>query len=205
MNREGFRYLLEPKMKEVKRDIGNTIKESTKRLSSSTVYYYMSEKSAWYPNREHEIPLDTLPSIPPLPVAKLSEKAVEEIRNYALTYETAVRQRTNRQETTMARHGTMSEMIYQRQLQISEDTVDLALSEGWESSKVNEVEEEVETAESDPENVEEVPEYNSSTEEDEEPEDGDSSISELDRRSTFILGATTRFERQLRINNRFLM
>lgn len=189
--------------KEYCRDLGNTIKESTKRLSSSTVYYYTSEKSSWYPDPEHEIPLASLPSIPQLPVAKLSEKSVEEMRNYALTYGAAVRQRTNRQETTMARHGTMPEMIYQRQLQISEDRVDLALSEGSESSEVNE--EEVETGESDPENVEEVPEYDSSTDEDEEPDDGDSSIPELDRRSTFLLGATTRFGRQVRINSRFLM
>lgn len=189
--------------KEYCRDLGNTIKESTKRLSSSTVYYYTSEKSSWYPDPEHEIPLASLPSIPQVPVAKLSEKSVEEMRNYALTYGAAVRQRTNRQETTMARHGTMPEMIYQRQLQISEDRVDLALSEGSESSEVNE--EEVETGESDPENVEEVPEYDSSTDEDEEPDDGDSSIPELDRRSTFLLGATTRFGRQVRINSRFLM
>lgn len=189
--------------KEYCRDLGNTIKESTKRLSSSTVYYYTSEKSSWYPDPEHEIPLASLPSIPQVPVAKLSEKSVEEMCNYALTYGAAVRQRTNRQETTMARHGTMPEMIYQRQLQISEDRVDLALSEGSESSEVNE--EEVETGESDPENVEEVPEYDSSTDEDEEPDDGDSSIPELDRRSTFLLGATTRFGRQVRINSRFLM
>ena len=45
------------------------------------------------------------------------------------------------------RHGTMPEMIYQRKLQISEDRVDLALSEGSESSEVNENEEEVETGE----------------------------------------------------------
>ena len=105
----------------------------------------------------------------------------------------------NRQETTMARHGTMPEMIYQRQLQISEDRVNLALSEGSESSEVNENKKEVETGESDPENVEEVPEYDSST------DDGDSSIPELDKRSTFQSGATTRFGRQVRISNRFLM
>ena len=79
----------------------------------------------------------------------------------------------------MARHGTMPEVIYQRELQISEDRVDLALSEGSVSSEVNENEEEVETGECDPENVEEVPEYDSSTDEDEEPEDGDSSIDYL--------------------------
>ena len=38
----------------------------------------------------------------------------------------AVWKSTNRQETTMARHGTMPEMIYLRQLQISEDRVELA-------------------------------------------------------------------------------
>ena len=45
------------------------------------------------------------------------------MRDYALTYEAAVRKRTNRQETTMARHGTMPKLIYQRQLEISADTM----------------------------------------------------------------------------------
>ena len=132
-------------------------KGSTKRLSSSKVYYYTGEKSSWYPDPEHEIHLATLPSIPRLPVAKLSEKAVEEMRNYTSTYGAAVRPpTTNRQETTMARHRTMPEMFSQRKLHISEDRVDLALFEGSVSSVVNENEEEVETAESDLENGEEV-------------------------------------------------
>ena len=54
------------------------------------------EKSSWYPDTEHEIHLATLPFIPRLPVAKLSEKAVEEMRNYTSTYGAAVLQRTNR-------------------------------------------------------------------------------------------------------------
>ena len=131
-------------------------KESTKRLSSSKVYYYTGEKSSWYPDSEHEIHLATLPSIPRLPVAKLLEKAMEEMHNYTSTYGAAVRQTTNRQETTMARHRTMPEMFSQRKLHISEDRVDLALFEGSNSSVVNENEEEVETADSDPENGEEV-------------------------------------------------
>ena len=40
------------------------------------------------------------------------------MRDYSPAYGAAVRQRTNRQETTMARHGTMPEVIYQRHLQI---------------------------------------------------------------------------------------
>ena len=101
----------------------------------------------------------------------------------------------------MARHGTTPEMFYQRKLHISEDRVDLALFEGSDSSVVHENEEEVETAEGDPEDGEEVPEYDLSTNKDEEPEDGDSSILELDRRSTFLLGATTRFGRQVKIKD----
>ena len=183
--------------KEYCRDLGNTIKGSTKRLSASTVYYYTSEKSSWYPDPEHDIPLSKLPSIPQLANVKLSDRAVEEMRNYALTYGSAVRQRTNRQETTMARNGTMAEMIYQRQLQISAEKVNLASSK---VSEVNENEEEVDSADPHPENVDvEVPEYDSSTDEEEEVEGGGSHILELDRRSTFLLGTTTRFARQVRI------
>ena len=84
--------------KECYRDLGNKIYKKRVVLNGSrlrrTVYYYISEKSSWYPDLEHEIPLATLPSIPQLPVAKLSEKAMEKMRNYALTHGAAVRQRT---------------------------------------------------------------------------------------------------------------
>ena len=75
----------------------------------------------------------------------------------------------------MARHGTMPEMTYQRQLQISANKVDLAASEG----SVVENEEEVEAIERNPENDVEIAEYDSSTDEDEGLEEGDSSILEL--------------------------
>ena len=61
----------------------------------------------------------------------------------------------------MARHGTMRlpEMIYQRQLQISAEKVNLTSSE---VSEVNESEEDVDTAGSNPANVDvEVAEYDS--------------------------------------------
>ena len=90
------------------------------------------------------------------------------------------------------------------QLQISANKVDLATSEG----SVVENEEEVEAIKRNPENDVEVAEYDPSTDEDEDLEEGDSSILELDRRSAFLDflgGATTRFGRQVRINNRFLM
>ena len=105
----------------------------------------------------------------------------------------------------MARHSTMRlpEMIYQRQLQISAEKVNLALSE---ASEVNESEQDVDTADSNPKNVNvEVAQYDSSTDEEEEVEGGDSHIPELDRPSTFQLGTTMHFGRQIMINNRSLM
>ena len=78
--------LRDRRQKEYRTDLNNTMKESTKRLSASTVYYYKSEKSSWYPDPEHDIPLSQLPSIPQLANAKLSHKAVEEVWSYALTY-----------------------------------------------------------------------------------------------------------------------
>ena len=58
------------------------------------------------------------------------------------------------------------------------------------------------TTDSHPGNVDvEVADYDSSTDEEEEVEGGGSHIPDLDRRSTFLLGTTTRSGRQIRINN----
>ena len=103
----------------------------------------------------------------------------------------------------MARHSKMPEMIYQRQLQISAEKVKLASSE---VSEVNESEEDVDTTDSHPDNVDvEVARYDSSTDEEEEVEGGGSHILELDRWSTFLLGTTSCFGQQIRINNRLMM
>ena len=93
----------------------------------------------------------------------------------------------------------MSEMTYQRQLQISAEKVNIALSE---VSEVNESEEDVDvdTGDSHPENVYavdvEVAEFHLSTDEEDEVKGRGSHIPELDRRSTFLLGTTTHFGRQ---------
>ena len=190
--------------KEYCRDFGNTVKETTKRLSCSSFYYFTSEKSSWYPEPEHDIPLSALPSIPPLPDVKLSQKEIGQMRDYALTYGAAVRQRTNRQETTMARHGTMPELIYQRQLEISADKVDVSTGIGRRSSMPSTdtptCNDEIENAAIS--DTDEIPEYDSSSDE-EQVEEG-AAVLELDRASTFLVGVSTRFGRQVRINNRLI-
>ena len=80
--------------KEYCRDLGNIITESNKRLQSLTVLHQCKELLVPWPRTWNS--LSTLPSTQQLPVAKLSEKAVEEMSNYALTFGVAVRQRTNR-------------------------------------------------------------------------------------------------------------
>ena len=77
-------------------------------------------KNSWYPGTEQDIPRPCLLSIPSLKNVKRSEKEVEEMRDYSRAHGAAVRQTTNRPETTMARHGTMPEVIYQGHLHISE-------------------------------------------------------------------------------------
>lgn len=108
------------------------------------------------------------------------------MRNYALTYGAAVRQRIKN------RYGTIPGIIYQRQLQISANRINLSSAESSELKEL-EKEREVEIRESDAENDDEDLEYDSSKDEDEKLVGGDSSISELDRRSTFLVGAKTRF------------
>ena len=175
------------------RDFGNTVKESIKRLSSSSFYYYTSEKASWYPKPEHGIDSSALPLVSPLPQINMDEKSVGEMRNYACTYGAAVRQRTTRQETTMAKHGTMPEMIYQRKLVITERT-------NFASHKDKVVDAE-QIDDSTGNEVEEVElEYDLSTDD----EDDDETNSELDKRSTFLVGVSTRYGRAVRINNKYI-
>ena len=51
------------------------------------------------------------------------------LRNWASSYGAAVRQRTVRKGTTMARHGTLPEFMYERQSEISDKPVSIAFDE----------------------------------------------------------------------------
>jgi hypothetical protein len=117
------------------------------------------------------------------------------MRNYAQTFGAAVRQRTNRQETTMARHGTLPEIIYQRHLDISADKVQVGAvvrpATSTESGANDDLNENDMIAEA----AVDTPEYGSSSDE-------ETAVMELDRHSTFLVVVSTRSGRQVRINNR---
>ena len=100
------------------------MKEAIKRLTNWAAYYYTSRKS-WYPNPENSILLSQIPVIKSLKPVDMNRDDITKLREWAKTYGAAVRQRTVRQETTMAKHGSLPEYIYKRQCTTSDEPVKL--------------------------------------------------------------------------------
>lgn len=190
-------------MMEYCRSFGLTMKEAIKRTTEWAAYYHTS-RSSWYPKPEETISFSCVPTISPLPAVEMSQADNDIMRNWASSFGAAVRQRTVRQETTMAKHGTLPEFMYQRRCVISDKPVALtSLPSGQiteESMLVHlneEVNDEEITDEFDPNSDEEV--------EGEEAVGGDSLFQgEIGSSATFLLGARSRFGRAVRFNNRFL-
>lgn len=57
------------------------------------------------------------------------------MRDWASSYGAAVRQRTVRQETTMAKHGTLPEYIYQRHCISAERPINVSFEEPEEEEE----------------------------------------------------------------------
>ena len=106
-------------MLEYSRSFGSTMKESIKRITHWAAFYHTSKKS-WYPKPVGGIPFLKVPTIQQLPPLKMSQENCEVLRSWAASCGAAVRQRTVRQETTMAKHGALPEYMYQRQCQATE-------------------------------------------------------------------------------------
>ena len=126
-------------MLEYCRSFGLTMKESIKRTTEWAAYYRTSRRS-WYPKPEETIPFSMVPTIKPLPVAEMSQTDCDLLRNWASSYGAALRQRTVRQETTMAKHGTLPEFIYQRQCVTSDKPITFAL--GQDDERLDNVDDE---------------------------------------------------------------
>ena len=74
----------------------------------------------WYPKPDTTVSLHNVPLMMPLSVVSLPANDCDLLRNWASAYGAAVRQRTVRQETTMAKHGTLPEYLYQRHLEVGD-------------------------------------------------------------------------------------
>ena len=69
-----------------------------------------------------------VPVMKPLPIVNTFPPDCDALRDWA-SYGAAVRQRTVRQETTMAQLGTLPDYMYQRQCEISENPASIAFEE----------------------------------------------------------------------------
>ena len=96
----------------------------------------------------------------------------------------------------MARHGTLPEFMYQRQCEISERNVAIAFDEQGntaDATQENELEED------------EADEFDQSSDEERENTRCPTSLQgEIGSSTTFLLGARTRFGREIRFNDRLL-
>ena len=84
---------------------GSTLMESIKRISKWSAHYFTSDTS-WYPLPDTAIHLECMPSMKMKPSVKLRKIEEEHMRNWAVIHGKAVRQRSNRQQTTMASSST---------------------------------------------------------------------------------------------------
>ena len=194
-------------MAEYARSFGITMKESIKRITKWAAYYHTSRKS-WYPKPEETVPFWEVPIIQPLPIVQMSKPNCEALRDWASSYGAAVRQRTVRQETTMAKHGTLPEYMYQRQCITSDRPINIIFEK--EIRSINESVAENTAEMSEDINEQELseledPEYDESSDESESSEsDFQECQAEIGSSTTFLLGIKSRFGRAVRFNNRFL-
>ena len=176
------------------RSFGLTMKESIKRTTEWGTYYHTSRRS-WYPKPEETIPFSRVPTIKSLPVIQMSQADCDLLRNWASSYGAAVRQRTVRQETTMAKHGTLPEFIHQWQCVTSDKPI--MFTSGQDDERLD-------NEEVDDEEIEDY--FDSSSDEEVADEDGNGGDSllqgEIGSSATFLVGARSRFGRVVRFNNR---
>ena len=111
------------------REFMRSIIEASKRCHPWSACYFTSRKASWYPPTENDINFrDISPILPSKAVPSSITVADEEtLWTWANTYRRAVRknrQRTVRQETTMAKTGTLSHYLYTAKISEVDETTE---------------------------------------------------------------------------------
>ena len=199
---------------------GQSIKESLKKTTQWSAHYFTS-KERWYPLAEntlslHQVTLPKRKEMSSTRLERLNPLQKDEMREWASVNGAVVRQRSCRQETTMARSGTLPENAYHEELRPIdlEHRVASVEDEEMEEEEVEkeEDEDEKEDEEEDEEDEGEAEEWEEEEEElDEEEvleyssesEDDDFRVNEMDRAATFLVGSTSRFGRDISINKKY--
>ena len=98
---------------------GNAAKVGLNRTTHWVAIYFTNIKSR-FPKPERAMFLLAMPVIQPLPAVPMTPQCVQVMRDWAQTFGVAVPQRSIRQETTMARAGTLPYGLYQREVRLGE-------------------------------------------------------------------------------------
>ena len=112
------------------REFMRSIKEASKRCHPWSACYFTSRKASWYQPTENDINFrDISPVLPSKAVPSSITVADEEtLRTWANTYTRAVRQRTVRHGTTMAKTGTLPNYLYTAKIsEVAETTEEYSI------------------------------------------------------------------------------
>ena len=167
------------------RSFSTSIKESVK-LQVAWSSYYLTGSTTWYPLPVNTLQLKDVKFPVPIQPANMSNEDISLMREWVSSNGRVVRQRNVRQETTMAKAGTLPESAYHMELQPTSDQSD-------------DIDDEIERKQ------DELNEYE--TEDDELSEDdavSEFQTGEVGREANFLIGQRARYGRVVRLNNRLI-
>ena len=193
------------------REFMRSIKEALKSCHSCSACYFTSRKVSWYPPTEDDINFRNISSILPSKAvpSSLTVAGEETLRTWANAYKRgAIRQRTVRQETGMAKTGTLPHYLYTAKIsEVAERTEEslilLIVPTDVSTAVVNKKEvviEEVQEDDNEPSSDEEEeldnahPNIATST----------TDVAGLDEGSLFLVGRLTRSGLSIKINSKFI-
>ena len=184
-------------------DFMSTLKESIKRSSNSSAFYFTSRKASWYPPTENTICLnDVLKDLPKKKSpTKIIQNEQQALQSWALAYTRAVRQRNVRQETTMAKMGTLPHYLY------TQDTHEVPYNNESDKRAANcehlndaSISQNDEESNADQCSLKETDEFS----EESDAEEENTGLVDIDDATLVLVERASRFGRAIKINYRFL-
>ena len=170
----------------------SSMKESIKKIVEWAAYYFTSKES-WYSLPESSIKLEELEFPKRMKsVSKLSSEEKREMREWASSNGAVVRQRSGRQETTMARSGTLPENAYFEELQ------------PFTQNNIQQLDETDMEISSETESLEYESDQTTGNDSDEGSIETPGRIFQTANEATFLIGHASRFGRSVRFNKRYI-
>ena len=169
----------------------------------SILSYHTSQQS-WYPLPENSLPLSDLTF--PVRIENKSEPLTmcqkREMREWASLNGQVVRQRSGRQETTMARAGTLPENAYHQELVPITSGNQTAKSAKYVDRPAIDAANEVRDSDGESDNDTGDEEIRYSSDESESESDEECETTSLPKEITFAVGSVSRYGRAVKVNQK---